>query len=145
MSPRPPPRHPAPGPPQAAVPPQGPASRQATGERGETVACDHLRRQGLTILARNWRLTAGELRGEIDIVALDRGVAVFVEVKTRRGDSLGGPLHAVTPRKQRRIRALAAAFLRESRVAAREVRFDVVGVWLPAGAPPRVEHVVGAF
>lgn len=122
-----------------------PQGRRALGERGEQIACDHLRDRGMRILARNWRLAAGELRGELDIVALDAGVAVVVEVKTRRGDGLGGPVRAVTPRKQRRVRALAAAFLREARLGARAVRFDVVGVVLPPGGQPRLDHVVDAF
>lgn len=120
-------------------------NRQRTGAAGEELAVAHLRRQGYTILARNWRVAAGELRGELDIVALDRGVAVFVEVKARCDDRFGGPLVAVTARKQRQVRALAAEFLRSARLRARAVRFDVVGVWLPPGEEPQIEHVRGAF
>lgn len=99
----------------------------------------------MTVLARNWRIAAGELRGELDLVCRDGGALVFVEVKTRRSDSLGGPLPAVTPRKQRKIRRLAAAFLLESGLSAPVVRFDVVGVWLRPGREPQLLHVADAF
>ena len=56
----------------------------AVGAYGERVAEAHLRAQGMVILDRNWRCTAGEL----DIVARDGDVLVFCEVKTRRGDRL---------------------------------------------------------
>lgn len=107
----------------------------------------HLRDDGYEVLARNWRVHDGALRGELDVVAVDRevGLLVVVEVKTRRGDAYGGPLVAVTPTKQEKLRSLALAFLRTSDVPWRYVRFDVVGVWLVPGAGPRIEHVVDAF
>jgi putative endonuclease len=130
-------------------PPHAPArpDRRATlGARGEDLAADHLAGTGLEVVARNWRLTSGELRGELDVVALDHDHAMVVvcEVKTRRGDAYGGPLAAVTPRKQARIRALTVALLTTGDLPYRTVRFDVVGVWL-GGRTPRVEHVVAAF
>lgn len=101
----------------------------------------------MVVVARNWRLAAGELRGELDLVALQRDGSVLVvcEVKTRRSDRFGGPLVAVTPRKQARIRALAAAFLRETVIPHRSVRFDVIGIRLRRGGPPQVSHVERAF
>lgn len=133
--------------PSRPAPDSGPDPRPAVGRHGEALAARHLESAGYRILARNWRVALGEVRGELDLVALDPsgGVVVVCEVKTRRGDRYGGPLAAVTPAKQARIRALALAFLRDGRVPAREVRFDVVGIWLRRGAPPRIEHVVGAF
>jgi putative endonuclease len=76
------------------------------------------------------------VRGEIDLVALDAGQLVFVEVKTRRvGNRLGPerPAAAVGPQKQRKLRALALAWLAANRgsvPAHRGLRFDVVGVVL---------------
>lgn len=104
----------------------------------------HLEGRGMRILDRGWRITSGGLRGELDVVAVDGRTLVVVEVKTRRGDRYGGPLVAVTPDKQRRIRALAAAYLRERRPRTTSVRFDVVAVWLrPTGTELR--HVRSAF
>jgi putative endonuclease len=121
--------------------------RTDLGHHGERLAADHLADDGLEVIARNWRLSAGELRGELDLVAVDRATNLLVicEVKTRRGEGFGGPLAAVTPRKQAKIRALAAAFLREAGLGYHTVRFDVVAVWLIPGTEPRVEHLAGAF
>lgn len=116
------------------------------GARGEAIARGHLVEDGLRVMASNWRLTAGRVRGELDVVAEgDAGRLIVCEVKTRRGDALGGPLAAVTPRKQARIRRLAAAFLARAELRHRPVRFDVIGVWLPPGGPGRLTHLPGAF
>lgn len=126
-----------------------PPATAPLGVRGEALAAVHLEEDdGLEVVARNWRLTAGPLRGELDLVALDHRDAVIVvcEVKTRRGDRFGGPLAAVTPRKQARIRRLAAAFLTQAALPYRRVRFDVVAVRLPAGpGPARLTHLPEAF
>lgn len=117
------------------------------GARGERLAAEHLAADGLEVVARNWRLTAGGLRGELDLVALDHAHAqvVICEVKTRRDDAFGGPLAAVTHTKQVRLRRLAGAFLTAARLPYRRARFDVVGVWLPASGPGRLEHLRAAF
>ena len=115
------------------------------GVSGEDAAARYLEAHGLVVLARNWRLASGDLRGELDLVCRDGDTLAVVEVKTRRSDAFGGPLLAVTPRKQQKIRALAVAFMREARLHARAVRFDVVAVWQAPGALPRVEHVRDAF
>ncbi len=60
------------------------------------------------------------------------GLVVFSEVKTRSGDAFGQPFEAVTQAKQRRIRRLAAEWLRTREPAfgtqPLDVRFDVVSV-----------------
>lgn len=113
---------------------------------GEDLAARWLSAQGLEVVTRNWRVADGDLRGEIDIVALDHqaGLVVVVEVKTRRGDGFGGALAAVTPRKQAKIRRLAVAFLVAADLPYRRVRFDVIAVRLDLD-PPGVDHVVEAF
>ena len=120
----------------------------ALGAVGEDLAVDHLRDDDrCEVVARNWRLRTGTVRGELDLVALDhlRGLVVVVEAKTRSSDRQGGPLVAVTAAKQRRIRRLTSAFLREAQLPLRRVRFDVVGVWLPPRGDGRLEHLQGAF
>ena len=62
------------------------------GRHGEELACRELRRRGYAIVARRYRTR----HGEIDIVAMDEGVLVFVEVKTRSDRRFGSPLAAVT-------------------------------------------------
>lgn len=121
--------------------------RGPLGPLGERLAVAHLTEDGLEVVVRNWRLGTGEVRGELDAVALDhaRRTVVVAEVKARSSDRHGGPLVAVTPRKQGRIRTLTAALLRELDLPYRRVRFDVVGVWLPARGDGRLEHLEGAF
>ncbi len=112
------------------------------GARGEAAAARYLRRQGYTIVARQARAGFGEL----DLVAVDRGVVVFVEVKTRRSDQAGHPAEAVDLRKQRRLARAALAFLRQHRLLEHPVRFDVVAIAWPARARrPVIEHIPHAF
>lgn len=113
--------------------------RQAAGRAGQAAAERWLRRAGYVILARNYRCAAGE----IDLVALDRRVIAFVEVKARRR-ALVSPLDAVTVPQQRRIVSAATDYLSRHRLRDRPVRFDIVGVWLD-GAAPRCELIRGAF
>lgn len=113
--------------------------RIALGRLGEDLAAEHLRACGLAILERNWRCAAGEL----DIVARESGTLVVCEVKTRTSVAFGHPLAAVTAVKLRRMRRLAAEWLSVRGIRAASVRFDVVGVLLPAGGTPTIEHLRG--
>jgi putative endonuclease len=91
------------------------------GRAGEDAAADFLAGLGYRILGRNVRLPGGEL----DIVALDGRVLVFVEVKRRDGRRFGSALAAVDARKRRRLRALAADYAQILAPYAR-IRFDIV-------------------
>ncbi len=112
--------------------------RSLVGRHGEDVAVAHLVDDGMTVLARNWRCS----QGEIDIVALDGAAAVVVEVKARRTSSFGRPVESVTAAKLARLRRLAAAWLAAQDRAFEDVRVDVVGVMLGRG-PAQVEHLRG--
>jgi putative endonuclease len=116
-------------------------ARQAVGAYGERCAARHLVDSGLRLVARNWR---GD-RGEIDIIAWDGEVLVFCEVKTRRGDAYGVPAEAVTRVKVRRLRRLAAQWLRGAGEQPVEIRFDVISVRAPGSGPAHVEHLRNAF
>ncbi len=125
-------------------------ARLKLGRRGEEIAAEWLRELGYTLVARNARTAA--VRGEIDLIALERSVLVFVEVKTLSALTLVGPevpALAVGPRKRSKLRSLAAAWLRENRGALpgfAELRFDVVGLRLDgAGCVLDREHLRGAF
>jgi len=110
------------------------------GRRGEKLAADFLREQGYKILESNYRCKVGE----IDIIARQGELIVFVEVKTSGTDRFGAPQSWVGPRKQRRLVSLASFYLQENRIAGCDVRFDVIGVeW--KGDSPELTHVVDAF
>ncbi len=98
--------------------------RQAFGAAGEQRAAAWYQDHGYEILHRNWRCKEGEL----DLVVRRQRELVFVEVKTRRTDRFGIPAEAVTPRKQRRLRALAGQYLATTDLRARSLRFDVVSI-----------------
>jgi putative endonuclease len=123
------------------------ASELTAGALGEELAARHLvDDDGCEVVARNWRLAAGELRGELDVVAIDPadGCIVVCEVKARRDAArFGGALAAISPRKAAKVRALTAAFLREARLPYPRVRLDVVAVDL--GRDPVLHHVVAAL
>ncbi|MGA7144837.1 MAG: YraN family protein, partial [Desulfobacterales bacterium] len=77
--------------------------RQQFGKESESLAARHLKKNGYKILAQNYR---NEL-GEIDIIAKEKGVLVFVEVKAGKTPFYGNPKWAVTPKKQRKISMVA--------------------------------------
>jgi putative endonuclease len=95
----------------------------------------------MDILERRYRARCGE----IDLVALDDGVVVFVEVKTRKSGRHGGPAAAVTRRKRERIARVAAAYLQSRRCAERPCRFDVVEVVKQGSGGLLVHHIADAF
>lgn len=94
---------------------------QQSGEAGERVAECLLVKNGLRIVARNYRTRMGE----IDLVAQDGDVLVFVEVRLRAGDRFGGAAASVGYAKQRRLAAAAQLYLARFGRAPR-CRFDVV-------------------
>ncbi len=116
-------------------------ARQTLGARGEELAVAELRRQGMQVVARNWRCRLGE----IDVVATEtvagRTTVVFCEVKCRSGLGFGDPLEAITWAKLRRLRSLAAEWMRVHEMSAAAVRLDAVGVLLIRGREPTVRHV----
>ena len=122
-------------------------ARQKIGRAAEDLVAARLASAGWTVLDRNARSRYGEL----DIVAIDRGALVFVEVKAGRENSAYGPerpVHAVGPRKQRQVRRLAAAWMSEHRDGPRyrEIRFDAVGVTYDRfGKAVDIEHIENAF
>lgn len=117
-----------------------PNRNQQFGKSGERVAATHLKRKGYRILERNYRNPLGE----IDIIAREKGVLVFVEVKTRSSARFGSPKRAVTPAKQRQLSKVALAYLKTTRQSHSPARFDVVSVCTEEAAPA-VELIRNAF
>lgn len=115
--------------------------RTTLGQRGEQLAMEFLRSQGMTVLDRNWRPHGQGVRGELDLVARDGDDLVIVEVKTRRSITYGTAVEAVTTRKMRALRSLALAWLDFRSVHAPRLRFDVVAVTFPPVGQPVIEHL----
>lgn len=109
------------------------------GVRGEDLAVEYLRSGGYVILDRNWR--SGHR--EIDIVATQGDVIVFVEVKARTNAFYGRPEDAVTRRKMHLLVLAADAYLRYNMLD-KEVRFDVITVTGTIDKP-YIKHYERAF
>lgn len=100
----------------------------ALGQIGEDLAAAHLTELGYKILTRNWHCD----RGELDIVAQDGNVLVFIEVKTRRSTRCGTAQEAIDQRKQEKLRHLAHRYIHATNTTAAQYRFDVVAVHMAA-------------
>ena len=96
----------------------------ALGSGGERAAADFLIGRGYHVLERNFRCRGGE----VDLIALDGGVLVFVEVKLRRTLARGAPIEAVTAVKQARVRRAAQEYLTFCGRVFGRIRFDVISV-----------------
>jgi putative endonuclease len=122
-------------------------ARRTTGRAAEDLVAARLGGAGWRLLERNARTRYGEL----DVVAMDGSALVFVEVKAGRAGAGFGPerpVLGVGPRKQHRVRRLAAAWMAERRDAPRysAIRFDAVGVTFDrVGQVVDVEHIRDAF
>lgn len=117
------------------------AAAQGRGEQAEALAAAYLTRQGLRIIARNVRCRGGE----IDLICLERGTVVFVEVRLRSGDRYGGAGASITAHKQRRIVLAAQWWLGGAGMqhARRACRFDAV--LLDRLDPRSLNWIRGAF
>lgn len=121
-----------------------PDNTTVRGRQGEDLACRHLEAQGLRLLERNYRCRAGE----IDLVMLDGGTLVLVEVRSRSTSNHGGAAATVGARKQQRfIRAARHLMLTRRDWRMLPARFDVVAIDVgPAGATePVVTWIRDAF
>ncbi|WP_373498551.1 YraN family protein [Desulfococcus sp.] len=115
---------------------------QRFGLAGESLAAEILEGSGYRILTRNYRTKMGE----IDIIARDGEVLVFVEVKARAGSGLyGNPKYAVNRAKQRRISKAALHYLKETGRMGCRARFDVVSIISRGEGGVRWEIVKNAF
>jgi len=94
--------------------------KSTTGQHGETLVVHYLRDQGFAILERNYR----KQYGEIDIIALNHEVLIFVEVKMRRACRFDFSC-VITPTKQKKIAAVARHYLARHTYEYRAYRFDV--------------------
>ncbi|MBZ5612214.1 MAG: YraN family protein [Acidobacteriia bacterium] len=113
----------------------------ALGRRGEDIAHRFLQRAGITIVARNFRMSSGA--GELDLIGWEDDTLVFIEVKSRRTDEYGAPDRAVGAHKQHNLFRAAREYARQAEVPWENVRFDVVNVVFTT--PPSVTHYRDVF
>jgi putative endonuclease len=115
-------------------------NRKKLGNWGESLAALHLESKGYEILERNWRTA----NGEIDLVVKAGQELVFVEVKTRRGKSMGAPEEGLTPRKADKLMMLAQMYVSQHDLDV-DWRIDLVAVELDSkGKLLRCDHIPNA-
>jgi len=112
------------------------------GRRAEKAVARRLWWDGYRILERNYATRAGE----VDIIARKGDTIAFVEVRARQEGSAVSPKDTVGPDKEKRIDAVASAFLKARRLTDVSVRYDIAEVWLnERGRPKRIEIIEAAF
>ena len=97
--------------------------RNKLGSDAEAFACQYLSEQGLKILAQNYRIR----QGEIDIIAQEHEMLVFIEVRMRKHHSFGGAAQSIDARKQQRLIKTAQHYLMKTGLTdAQPCRFDAI-------------------
>lgn len=119
--------------------------KRKKGAAGEDAACEFLKKEGYTILWRNYYTD----HGEIDIVAEDDTHIIFAEVKTRADDPemlrrFGRPATAVNIKKREHIIYSARLYLARH-PSKKTPRFDIIEVYEGEGEERRIKHLTGAF
>ena len=114
--------------------------RLSIGAYGEELAFKKIKRLGYKKIIRNYRCRLGE----VDLIARDGDTLVFLEIKTRKGKSIGYAKEAVDARKRRQISKAALAYMKSNDCYGDRARFDVVAVSLGEGEP-EIEVIKNAF
>ena len=115
-----------------------------TGIDGEAAAFFYLRRKGYTVVARRW--SAGNVSGDLDLVAWDGPMLCFVEVKTRTAHDIAPAEIRVDSHKRTVLRRLARQYVRQlPQETSPPVRFDVLSVYLVPGKKKEFHHFEGSF
>lgn len=117
-------------------------TRKDKGSAAEEAAASHLKRQGWRIIERNWSCRSGEL----DIIAEQGEIMLFVEVRSRSGLGYGMPAESIDARKIQQVRRTAEVYLHRFGLSDRQIRFDAVAVMLGRNLEIRsLEHIEDAF
>jgi putative endonuclease len=111
------------------------------GRKGERIACRYLMRQGFDILARRYRGRSGE----VDLIAFEGKILVFVEVKTRSSREFGDPWEFVDWQKQQILRRTAEEFIANHDLGEYAYRFDIAAVVAPGTQGEEVALYRNAF
>ncbi len=115
------------------------AESHKLGKEGEDLAAEHLKKSGFRILSRNFKWG----KNEIDIIAENKDMIIFAEVKTRNDDYRMHPLTSITSEKQRSIIYAANGYLQAFKLD-KESRFDVITV-IRKSEGYEIDHIEGAF
>lgn len=99
------------------------AFNRAIGRLAEDLAAEELQKKGFKILERNF----SNRFGEIDIIAQDKDILVFVEVKAKKGVEFGMPEEMINAHKLNKVRHMATIYMQGESLPC---RIDVVAIVL---------------
>lgn len=105
---------------------------KAVGVFGEDIACQFLEKNGYKIIERNFKNFSNK---EIDIIAKDKNIICFIEVKARKNTFFGDAIEAIDRKKRLAYKSAAESYLAENKIIL-PVRFDVVTVMLGGDNSP---------
>ena len=112
------------------------------GKRGEALAQEYLQQKAYTIIHTNFRCKLGE----IDIIAKDKHIVVFVEVRTKTSSAFGPAYNTVTYSKQKQVKRVALYYISKHNLVSTQFRFDVIGILLnPDTDQFHIDHIQSAF
>jgi putative endonuclease len=114
---------------------------QLIGAHGEAYVAAYLASQGSIILERNWRVKDGE----IDLIAREGSLLLFVEVKTRTSEKFGHPLEAIDRHKAFRLQKLALTWIALNDKWGSEYRIDCAGVIMRGDLAPEIDYRRGVL
>lgn len=99
------------------------------GKLSEEIVCDKITSLGFNIIARNFKINTGE----IDIIAFDKNVLCFIEVRSKFNCSLGHPTESLTPKKINSIKKTASFFISKNSLFNIPLRFDFASIVYSTG------------
>lgn len=111
------------------------------GKTGEVLALKYLRSHNYKIIEQNYKTRSGE----IDIIAKNKDVLAFIEVKTRKSLDYGLPQESVDTCKQRQISRVAIEYLAKKNIYDVDCRFDIVAITWLKNQKPQIELIKDAF
>ena len=112
------------------------AAHNELGKWGEDLAADYLQRKGYTIIERDWK--SG--KRDLDIIAQDGNVIVFVEVKTRRNRLFGEPEESVDYHKLQNLQQAISHYVKFKHIR-QEIRFDIISIVGTVGTDTDIQHI----
>lgn len=116
------------------------AKHNLTGQAGEQMAADYLLQKGYTLVERNYRYK----KAEVDLIAQQDNVLVFVEVKTRKSNQYGFPEEAVHSNKIALFLLAADEYIHQHNWQ-HDIRFDIIAIIIGLDNKPQIHHIPDAF
>ena len=112
------------------------AAHNELGKWGEEVATAYLRDKGYIIVERDWH----SQHRDLDIIALDDGVMVFIEVKTRQTEAFAHPDQTITRKKLHNLQLAINHYVKGNNVT-RRFRIDIITVIGKGDKEPEIRHL----